>query len=54
MVDNSGRFPVQVVGVDVNEVAMPILERYSDRVSSRFKEILQQELNYVLNVEGNK
>lgn len=46
------RFPVQVIGVDIESVARPILERYEKRLNDRYREILEQELNYVLNVES--
>ena len=49
---NRDRFPVQLVGVDIEEVALPILQRYEQRTAARFREILQAELNYELNVRG--
>lgn len=45
------RFPVQTIGIDIESVARPILERYETRLNSRFKELLDQELNYVLSHE---
>jgi hypothetical protein len=46
-----GRFPVEVVGVDILEVSLEVLERYEKRINKRYSEILQQELNYALNVK---
>lgn len=45
------RFPVQAIGIDIESVARPILERYEQRLNARFREILDQELNYALNIE---
>lgn len=46
-----GRFPVEVVGVEIEEVSRDVLERYEKRLNKRYGELLTQELNYVLNVE---
>ncbi|WP_036230130.1 hypothetical protein [Marinobacterium jannaschii] len=45
------RFPVQVVGVEIESVARPILERYEQRVNARYREILEQELEYAIKHE---
>lgn len=46
------RFPVQVVGINVEEVGRDVLERYERRINARYREILEQELNYALHVES--
>lgn len=52
LAEEGGRFPVQVVGVEIEEVATEILERYEQRINARYQELLQQEVNYALNVES--
>ena len=47
-----GRFPVEVIGIDISEVGLEVLERYEKRLNKRYGEILQQELNYALNIEN--
>ena len=47
---SGGRFPVQVVAEEIEPVARKVLERYELRLNSRYQTILQQELNYALNV----
>lgn len=49
---NRGRFPVQVVGIEIEEVARDILERYELRINARYQQLLQQEVNYALYVES--
>ncbi|MBB1489387.1 phage tail protein [Oceanospirillum sediminis] len=46
-----GRFPVQVVAIDISDIGLDVLQRYESRLNSRYRELLTQELNYVLNVE---
>lgn len=38
--------------IDIEDIAEPIIERYYARAEIRFKEILEQEIHYVLHVEG--
>ena len=47
----SSRFPVQVIGIDISEIGLDVLQRYESRLNSRYRELLDQELNYALNVE---
>lgn len=49
---NSDRFPVQVVGIKIEDEARKILERYESRINSRYEKILEQELNFALNIES--
>lgn len=46
------RFPVQVIGIDISEVGVAVLERYEKRLNARYREILEQELHYALSVEA--
>jgi len=46
------RFPVQVIGIEIEEIGREVLERYERRLNDRYRVILDQELNYVLNVES--
>ena len=48
-IKNAERFPLQRVGIAYEDLADPVLNRYETRVNSRFRELLDQELNYVLN-----
>lgn len=48
MVDNGGRFPLQVLGVEIESTALQVLERYEHRINARYEEILAQEVNYAL------
>lgn len=43
-----GRFPVQVVGVEIAPVAVAILKSYEARINARYEEILAQEINFAL------
>ena len=47
-----GRFPVEVVGIDIEEVGQEVLERYESRINKRYGQILEQELHYALNIEN--
>jgi hypothetical protein len=47
-----GRFPVEVIGIDISEISLEVLERYEKRLNRRYGEILQEQLNYALNIEG--
>ena len=49
-----GRFPVQAVGISIEDDASQILLRLEQQVNKRFGEILKQELNYAINVEQAK
>lgn len=49
-----GRFPVQAVGVAIEDQASQIVLRLEQQVNKRFGEILKQELNYAINVEQAK
>ena len=51
MTDNAGRFPVQVIGLPIEEVGEEILGRYEQRLNKRYREILDQELRYALEIE---
>nr|VFK50896.1 MAG: hypothetical protein BECKTC1821D_GA0114238_11233 [Candidatus Kentron sp. TC] len=46
-----GRFPVELLGTEMNELEDEIARRLERRVKIRFREILEQELNYALNHE---
>ncbi|EJG1615098.1 hypothetical protein CFE14_RS15805 [Vibrio parahaemolyticus] len=46
-----GRFPVQRVGIEVEDPAVEIFNRLQRRVEDRFKTVLDQELNYAVNHE---
>ncbi len=46
-----GRFPLQIVAIDISEIGLDVLQRYESRLNSRYRELLDQELNYALNVE---
>jgi hypothetical protein len=46
-----GRFPVEVVGIDIEDIGQDILERYEGRINRQYGKILEQELNFALNVE---
>ena len=46
-----GRFPVQVVGVDIAEKADKVIQRYESRLNQRYSQILEQELNFALRIE---
>ncbi|MCV6588219.1 MAG: phage tail protein [Marinobacterium sp.] len=50
--DYGDRFPVQVVGIEIEEVGRDVLERYERRLDHQYRHILEQELNYALNVES--
>ncbi|HBC3581856.1 TPA: hypothetical protein KDZ67_002924 [Vibrio parahaemolyticus] len=52
--DLIGRFPVQAVGISIEDEASQILLRLEQQVNKRFGEILKQELNYAINVEQTK
>lgn len=49
--DLMGRFPVQAVGISIEDEASQILLRMEQQVNKRFGEILKQELNYAINLE---
>lgn len=51
MAENSGRFPVQVVGISIVDEAEKVLAKFENRVNTQFIKILNQELNYALNIE---
>lgn len=44
--------PIEEVGFPIEQIAKPILERYYVRAEARFKQLLKQEINFVLNVEN--
>lgn len=48
MADNEGRFPLQVLGVEIESTALEVLQRYEHRINARYEEILAQEVNYAL------
>ncbi|MCF1457750.1 MAG: hypothetical protein LPH21_09360 [Shewanella sp.] len=50
--ENAGRFPVMRVAVDMESVGYEIFRRYERRAADRFGTLLEQELNYAVNVEG--
>jgi len=41
----------EVTRLPIEDIAKPIIERYYVRAEARFKEILQQEINFALNIE---
>lgn len=48
MVDKGGRFPLQVLGVEIGATALRVLKQYEARINVRYEEILAQEVNYIL------
>ncbi|EOD9110310.1 hypothetical protein [Vibrio parahaemolyticus] len=46
-----GRFPVQVVGIDIQEPADRVIQRYEARVNQRYREILEHELKFAIELE---
>ncbi|WP_163836948.1 hypothetical protein [Spartinivicinus ruber] len=46
-----GRFPVERIGIDIDPIAAELFRRYKSRVNVNFNRILEQELNYALNIE---
>lgn len=44
--------PIQEENFEIEEIALPIIERYYARAEVRFKQLLEQEVHYVLHVEG--
>lgn len=44
------RFPVQVVGIDIKDISLNVLERYEKRLNAVYRDNLERELNYELNV----
>lgn len=46
--DLSGRFPVQRIGLEIEEPAIQVIERLEARTNERFLVIFDQELNYEL------
>ncbi len=49
MSKNGGRFPLQVVGVSIQDVGEDVLYRYERRLNSKYKEFLHQELEVGMN-----
>lgn len=49
-----GRFPVQRVGVAIQEQAHRIILILERQINRRFGELLKQELNYAINIESAK
>ncbi|MCL9783660.1 hypothetical protein M9194_19735 [Vibrio sp. S4M6] len=47
-----GRFPVQRLGLDIEEPATYILESFERRTNSRFQTLFDQELNFELSKRG--
>ena len=46
-----GRFPLHVVGVNIEEPADRIIQRFEARINQRYRELLTHELKYVLSIE---
>ncbi|MGI2002039.1 phage tail protein [Shewanella frigidimarina] len=46
-----GRFPLQVVGIDIEQPAERIIQRFESRINQRYRELLSHELKYALNIE---
>lgn len=44
---NRGRFPVEVIGVEIESIALPVLRSLELRVNDRYQEILAQEINFL-------
>ncbi len=49
--DLAGRFPLEMMKVPVYEAAAQIFARHRNGARQRYQQILQQEINYALNVE---
>ena len=47
----AGRFPVQVVGIDIQDVSERIVQRYEARLNQRYREILAHELRFAISIE---
>lgn len=43
--------PIEEERFAIEDIAEPILERYHARAEARFKQVLQQEINFALNIE---
>ncbi len=50
----AGRFPVQRIGIELKSVAAEVFRRLDRRALDRFKTLIEQELNYVINHESKK
>lgn len=50
----AGRFPVQRVGIELDDLVGDIFRRYQKRAEARFGELIEQELNYAVNHENAK
>jgi len=48
-----GRFPVELVGMQMEQYSSEIADRIQEGARARFETILRQELNYVINHERN-
>jgi hypothetical protein len=44
--------PIEEERFSIEKIALPIIERYHARAEARFHQILKQEINFVMNVEG--
>ncbi|MDG2639235.1 hypothetical protein P7M58_06885 [Vibrio parahaemolyticus] len=52
--DLAGRFPVQRIGLEIEEPATDVIERLEARTNERFLVVFDQELNYELTKLGQK
>lgn len=50
---SGGRFPVEVVGMQLEEYSADVTDRLEQAARTRFETILRQELNYALHHERN-
>lgn len=50
----AGRFPVQRIGIEMDVAAHEIFRRLDRRAQDRFSTLIEQELNYAVNVESKK
>lgn len=50
----AGRFPVQRIGIELDGVAHEVFRRLERRALDRFNTLIEQELNYAVNVESKK
>lgn len=49
-----GRFPVELMTVPLDDVGAASMQKIQRQVQLRFKRIVEQEINYEINVKGSK
>ncbi|EII3108115.1 hypothetical protein CWL40_004426, partial [Vibrio parahaemolyticus] len=52
--DDKHRYPIIRIGIEIDAVAREIFRRLDRRALDRFKTVIEQELNYVVNHESKK